>query len=84
MKKNLRAFGHNYRYLKQRHFELFPKSGGFYSLRSDPDPGPVFFRGRTQIRSKWTGSANTGRKSKFHTHLFDAFAVINYKTTYAL
>jgi hypothetical protein len=23
-------------------FELFPKSGGFYSLRSDPDP--VFFQ----------------------------------------
>jgi hypothetical protein len=35
--KNFRTFGQNY--LKQRHFELFPKSGGFYSLRSDPDPG---------------------------------------------
>jgi hypothetical protein len=34
--KNLRTCGQNY--LKQRHFELFLKSGGFYSLRSDPDP----------------------------------------------
>jgi hypothetical protein len=32
--KNFRTFGHNY--LKQRHFELLPKSGGFYSLRLDP------------------------------------------------
>jgi hypothetical protein len=39
--KNYRTFGQNY--LKQRHFELFPQSGGFYSLRSDPDPEPVFF-----------------------------------------
>jgi hypothetical protein len=37
MKKNFRTFGQNY--LKHRHFELFPKLGGFYSLRSDPDPG---------------------------------------------
>jgi hypothetical protein len=36
--KSFRTFGQNY--LKQRHFELFPKSGGFYSLRSDP----VFFQ----------------------------------------
>jgi hypothetical protein len=40
MKKIFRTFGQNY--LKQRHFELFSKSGGFYSLRSDPDP--VFFQ----------------------------------------
>jgi hypothetical protein len=43
--KNFRTFDQNY--LKQRHFEIFPKSGGFYSLRSDPvffqrsDPDPV-------------------------------------------
>jgi hypothetical protein len=47
MKKTL---GHNY--LKQQHFELFPKSWGSYSLRSDPDP--VFF---SEVGS---GSANTG------------------------
>jgi hypothetical protein len=35
--KTFRTFGHNY--LKQGHFELFPKSGGFYSYRSDPNPG---------------------------------------------
>jgi hypothetical protein len=29
--KNFRTFGQNY--LKQRHFELFPKPEGFYSLR---------------------------------------------------
>jgi hypothetical protein len=39
--KNFRTFGQNY--LKQRHFELFPKSGGFYSLRSDPGSGSGFF-----------------------------------------
>jgi hypothetical protein len=54
-KKNFRTFGQNY--LKQRHFELFTKSGEFYSL------------GRIRIRffsedgsgygAKWTGSANT-------------------------
>jgi hypothetical protein len=57
--KNFRTLGH--KNLKQRNFELFLKSEGFYSLRSDPDP--VFFRGWIQIRirSKWTGSANTDR-----------------------
>jgi hypothetical protein len=29
-------------YLKQRHFEIFRKSGGFYSLRSYPEPDPVY------------------------------------------
>jgi hypothetical protein len=46
MNKNFITFGQNY--LKQRHFELFSKSGVFYSLRSDPDPGSgsgaVFFQ----------------------------------------
>jgi hypothetical protein len=32
LKKNLRTFGQNYQYLKQRQFELFTKSGEFYSL----------------------------------------------------
>jgi hypothetical protein len=47
MKKNFRNFSHNY--FKNRHFELFLTSGGFYSLRSDPGSG--FFQ---------TGSATTG------------------------
>jgi hypothetical protein len=38
MKKNFRTFRHNY--FKKRYFELYPKSGGFYSLRSDSDPEP--------------------------------------------
>jgi hypothetical protein len=39
-----RTFGQNY--LKQRHFELFTKSGEFYSLdlSQDPDPALVFFQ----------------------------------------
>jgi hypothetical protein len=40
-KKNFRTFGQNY-YVKQRHFELFPKSGGFYSLGRIRDQDPVF------------------------------------------
>jgi hypothetical protein len=41
MKKNVRTFGHNY--LKQWHFELFPKSGRCYSPRSYPGSGSGFF-----------------------------------------
>jgi hypothetical protein len=41
---NFSTFAHNYRYLKQHLSELFSKLGGFYSLRSDPDPGSGFFQ----------------------------------------
>jgi hypothetical protein len=60
-----KTFGRNY--LKQWHFEVFPHEGDFIALgririrdpESEPEPDPVFFRGRIQILSKWTGSANT-------------------------
>jgi hypothetical protein len=55
--KKLRTFNHPY--LKQRLFEQFSKSGNFYSLWSDLDPGSVFFRGRIRIWPKWIGYANT-------------------------
>jgi hypothetical protein len=40
--KNFRTFVQNM--LKLRHFELFLKSGAFYSIRSDPEPGSESFQ----------------------------------------
>jgi hypothetical protein len=56
--KNFRNFGQNY--LKQRHFELFSKSGGFYSLRSDLGSGSGAGSGSGFFSEVGSGSGQNG------------------------
>jgi hypothetical protein len=58
--------------LKQRHFEIFPKSGGFYSLRLDPGSGSGFF---SEVGS---GSGQNGPDPpKLHETTYVYFIVIS-------